>query len=79
MTIDAAYTRWADSYDTDPNATRDLDWSATTELLGPLRVGMSISRMRHRQEHAAAGRYQPIRIGAGLLARHAGQCAGSGS
>ena len=42
MTIDAAYTRWADSYDTDPNATRDLDWSATTELLGPLRVGMSI-------------------------------------
>ena len=42
MTIDAAYTRWADSYDTDPNATRDLDRSATAGILGPLRVGMSI-------------------------------------
>ena len=42
MTIDAAYTRWADSYDTDPNATRDLDRSATAQVLGPLRFGMAI-------------------------------------
>lgn len=42
MTIDAHYTRWADRYDTDPNATRDLDRAATVEVLGPLTVGMAI-------------------------------------
>lgn len=42
MTIDAAYTRWADRYDTDPNATRDLDRAATVEVLGPLTVGIAI-------------------------------------
>ncbi len=42
MRIDAAYTRWADSYDTDPNATRDLDRSATAEVLGPLPFAMTL-------------------------------------
>ena len=42
MTIDAAYSRWAASYDTDPNATRDLDQSATANVLESLRVGLTI-------------------------------------
>ena len=42
MTIDAAYTRWAESYDADPNATRDLDRSATAEILGPQRFAMAL-------------------------------------
>lgn len=42
MTIDAAYTRWADSYDSDPNATRDLDQSATAEVLGTSRFAMAV-------------------------------------
>ena len=36
--IDAAYTRWADRYDSDRNLTRDLDRSVTADVLGtPLR------------------------------------------
>ena len=42
MTIDAAYTRWADSYDTDANATRDLDYSVTAEVLGSLQCGLAV-------------------------------------
>ena len=42
MSIDAAYTRWADRYDTDHNRTRDLDRSVTAEVLGARRFGMSI-------------------------------------
>ncbi len=42
MTIDAAYTRWAASYDTDPNATRDLDQSASADVLGPLRFAFAL-------------------------------------
>ncbi|MHB1311386.1 MAG: class I SAM-dependent methyltransferase [Gemmatimonadaceae bacterium] len=42
MTIDVAYTRWADRYDTDRNLTRDLDRSVTAEVLGARRFGMTI-------------------------------------
>ena len=42
MSIDADYTRWADNYDADQNATRDLDQSATAEVLGSKRIGMTI-------------------------------------
>ena len=42
MTIDVAYTRWADSYDSDPNATRDLDQSATVEVLGKHHFVMAV-------------------------------------
>lgn len=42
VTIAAAYTRWADRYDTDRNLTRDLDASVTLEVLGARRFGMSI-------------------------------------
>ena len=42
MTIDAAYTRWAASYDTDSNATRDLDQSATANVLESLHIGLAI-------------------------------------
>lgn len=64
MTIDAAYTRWADSYDADPNTTRDLDQSATSEVLGPLHVGMSI------EAGCGTGKNTPLlaRISRSLLA-----------
>lgn len=42
MTIDLAYTRWADRYDTGRNLTRDLDRSVTADVLGARRFGMSI-------------------------------------
>ena len=42
MTIDVAYTRWAERYDTDRNLTRDLDASVTAEVLGARRVGLAI-------------------------------------
>lgn len=42
MNIDAAYTRWADRYDSDRNLTRDLDASATAAVLGARRFAMTI-------------------------------------
>ena len=38
MSVDSDYTRWADSYDTDRNLTRDLDQDVTTRVLGECRV-----------------------------------------
>ena len=42
MNIDAAYTRWADRYDSDRNLTRNLDASATAEALAAHRCAMTI-------------------------------------
>ena len=42
VSIDVAYTRWADRYDTDRNLTRDLDASVTAEVLGARRFGMAV-------------------------------------
>lgn len=42
VSIDAAYTRWADQYDTDRNLTRDLDASVTAEVLGARHFGRCI-------------------------------------
>ena len=42
MTIDTAYTRWAETYDADPNATRDLDQRASAEILARQRFALTI-------------------------------------
>ena len=39
MTIRAAYSNWADTYDTDRNLTRDLDQVVTRDTLGSQRFG----------------------------------------
>ena len=42
MSIDAAYTSWSASYDTDRNVTRDLDRKITSELFSAKRFGMTV-------------------------------------
>jgi malonyl-CoA O-methyltransferase len=39
MSIEAAYTKWSESYDADPNRTRDLDAIVTRQWLGGRRFG----------------------------------------
>ena len=39
MSVEAAYTKWSESYDSDPNRTRDLDAIVTRQWLGGRRFG----------------------------------------
>jgi ubiquinone/menaquinone biosynthesis C-methylase UbiE len=39
MSVEAAYTKWSETYDSDPNRTRDLDAIVTRQWLGGRRFG----------------------------------------
>jgi ubiquinone/menaquinone biosynthesis C-methylase UbiE len=42
MSIDDAYTRWSETYDADPNRTRDLDAEVTRSWLGERQFGAAL-------------------------------------
>lgn len=64
MTIATAHPRGAETYDADPNATRDLDQRASAEILGTRRFALTI------EAGCGSGKNTPLlaRIGQSVLA-----------
>ena len=56
MTVQAAYSEWAATYDTDENFTRDLDQQATRDTLGQQQFERILELgCGYRQKHAISG------------------------
>jgi malonyl-CoA O-methyltransferase len=73
-TVQAAYTQWAATYDTDRNLTRDLDQSATRALLAGRRARSALELGCGTGKNTAllaqiAGRVQALDFSEGMLAQ----------